>query len=119
MILNEKLSNEIIIKIYLREKDFIKTKDFDFDYFKNHINETISDTDETNDITIHIIPCNTSENTIEVTLCSFENNIDYVNDTNFDQILKGCFDDYFIALNIPITKYILIQTSSPAVVYTY
>lgn len=119
MILNETLSNEIIIKIYLKEKDYIKAKDFDFDYFKEHINKTISDKDENNDITIHIIPCNTSENTIEVTLYTFENSIDYLNDSNFDQILKGCFDDYFMSRNIPITKYILVQPSSPAVVYTF
>ena len=116
---SEKLSNEIQINIYLREKDYAKTTDFNFDYFINQIQRKISDDGEHNDITIRLIPCRTNENTIEVTLYVFEKPADYLNESNFDQILKNCLSSYFVSKNIPIMKYILTQSSSPAMIYTF
>ena len=119
MLVKEKLSNEIQINIYLREKDFIKTTDFPFQYYIEHIDRQLSDENENNDITIRFIPCRTNENTIEVTLYVFENRKDYLNDSNLDQVLKDALDTYFIEKQIPIMKYILTQSSSPSLIYTF
>ncbi|MFA6829279.1 MAG: hypothetical protein WCR67_01020 [Bacilli bacterium] len=117
--MENKLSNEVIIDVYLKIEEFNTTTDFPFRKYENFINSKISDRGENNEVTIRFLPCRASSSSIHITIISFEEETDYASGSDLDEVIKTCLEGYFKSHNILIMKYFLTQESQSNTVYTF
>lgn len=113
------LSNELLIDVYLRMQDFNRVGDFPFRAYEEKIIQAVSDEGEHNDVTIRFIPCQSLSNTIQITIIPFVGKADYLNQSDLDEVIRGCLEEYFQLHEIPIETYYLTQSSQSAVIFSF